>query len=291
MDSSETPHEGVDRPTRGCESCSDLPVGRLPVDRAAIERARASRGPATAAVPDSHRSTVFEVIGLDCHRCEAIAECALGEIEGVSNASACSSVGWVSVDYDPEEVDPGTIGDRLTRIGFPVESTDEAFENRRRRQWATGRFATGVLAGSMLLVPYVAVMYPVRAAGGLFYPAEATGLLEAGLASDASLFFYFNLAVLAAIVLLFTGKPIFDRAIDGLRRGVPNQDLVVGGAALGLFVYSTAVAFGGVGGGVHYDVVVGIVVASTVAHRFAKPDPEPADDRVRSGTRPETNGD
>lgn len=269
----------TDRPTGGCTSCSKLSLDDTAVRSEEIQRTACSRGPRTVAVPTAHESAVFEVIGLECHRCEAIAECTVGELEGVTNGSACSAVGWVAVDYDPDEIDPKTIADRLTRVGFPVESCDRAFENRRREQWNTGRLAMGILAGSMLFIPYVAVVYPVRAAGGLFYPSEATGLLSAGLASDAGLYFYFNLAVLAGIVLLFTGKPIFDRALEGLFEGVPNRDLVVATAATGLFLYSSAVAFGGLGGSVHYDLVVGIVVASTVAHRFVTPVAEGSDDR------------
>ncbi len=252
--------------TRRCHRDVELAVrGVDGIDGDAVRRAASEREPSLVTIPDDHDSTVFEVVGMDCPTCAALAEAALESVDGTSSASATHRTNTIRVSYDPRVTDATALAARLADAGYPVESRDRAFADRRKRQWADARLATGVLAGSMILLPYLAVVYPSRL-HGLFYTAAGGAYLAELLASPAGTHFYINLAVLSAIVVGFTGKPILDRAIDGLRRGTPNGSLAIAAAAGVVYAYSTLAAFV-VGGAVYYDLAVGIVVAAAIARR------------------------
>lgn len=226
-----------------------------------VDRA-ASAGVGTATVGADDEYCVFEVTGLDCRTCAGLAECVLAERAGVSNVSANAPHGTVRVDYDPDSTSPTALRNGLADLGYPVETTDEAFRNRRAVQFREARFITGFLAGLMALVPYAAVVYPTRFA---FWPYDprVVALLERALETAFATHFYINLALLSGIVLLVTGKPVLDDAERSLRARSPDRTLAFAVFVVGLYAYSSATAFL-VDGGVYYDVVILLVVGASV---------------------------
>jgi Cu2+-exporting ATPase len=223
----------------------------------------AAESVATSTVGESDDHSVFELTGLDCRTCAGLVERVLLSREGVSNVTASHRHGTARVDYDPERLTAADIRSALSDLGYPVETTDEAFRNRRADQWREARLATGLLAGLMALVPYAAVVYPTRFA---FWPYDprVVALLERALESAFATHFFVNLALLSGIVLLFTGKPLLADAAVALRERSPDRSLAVGALAVGLYVYSSATAFRVAPGGVYYDVVIALVVGMTV---------------------------
>ena len=217
---------------------------------------------ATASVAEDDDRSVFELAGLDCRTCAGLLETALPARAGVSNATASHRHGTVSVDYDPERVTPGELRAALSELGYPVESTDEAFENRRAAQWREARLVTGFMAGLMALVPYAAVVYPTRFAFWPYDP-QVIALLERALTTAFATHFYLNLALLSGIVLFFTGRPLLADAAAALRERSPDRSLAVGALLIGLYAYSSATAFLPPSGGVYYDVVIVLVVGLT----------------------------
>lgn len=254
------------RPVRECRDLAVAVEHVDGVDETTVRRAAAARGCEAVSIPESHDRAVFEVTSLDCPTCSALVETAIGEVDGVSNVSASDRTDTVRVDYDPDRIRERVLRDRLASLGYPVRSRDEAFENRRREQWADARIATGVLGGLMVLVPYVAVLYPAQF--GIFYAPSVLARLEAALSSAAVVNFYLNLAILTAIVVGFTGKPLLERAWIDVRAGVVTPDLAIAAPAIGLYAYSSLVAFAGIGGTVRFDVVVGLIVIGAIARRF-----------------------
>jgi len=271
--------------TRGCRDVDaavrDLQgVTARDVHRAAAETAAAS------AVPDEYDRSVFELAGLDCRTCAGFIEAALTRLEGVSNAKASHRYGSVRVDYDPDRRSADGLRAELADLGYPVETTDEAFANRRAKQWADARYAAGVMAGLMVLAPYAGVIYPTRF-DAWFYDPAVVALLESALTSIFATHFYLNIAVLSGIVLFFTGKPILSEAVAGVRAGSPDRSLAIGGLAVGLFLYSSVTAFWTtVDGGVYFDVVVAVIVAATIARQAGVDAPESTAEPTRE-TEPE----
>jgi Cu2+-exporting ATPase len=232
--------------------------GVTPAD---VDRA-ASSGVETATVGEAHEHCVFEVTGLDCRTCAGLLECVLAARDGVSNVTATAGHGTVRVDYDPETASPASLRAAFADLGYPVETTDEAFGNRRAAQFREARLVTGVLAGLMALVPYAAVVYPTRFAVWPAHP-RVVALLERALESAFATHFFLNLALLSGIVLAVTGKPLLEDAGASLRALSPDRNLVVAALAVGLYLYSTATAFL-IPGGVYYDVVIVVVVGAAV---------------------------
>jgi len=252
------PNHGEDRCRRDVERA----VSGIEGLSAAAVHAAAEETVATASVAETDHRSVFELAGLDCRTCAALLETVLSSRAGVSNATASHRHGAVGVDYDPERVSPAELRTALADLGHPVESTDEAFRNRRAAQWREARLATGFLAGLMALVPYAAVVYPTRFAFWPYDP-QVVALLERALTTAFATHFYLNLALLSGIVLLFTGKPLLSDAAAALRERSPDRSLAVGAVLVGLYAYSSATAFLPLSGGVYYDVVVVAVVSAT----------------------------
>ncbi len=246
----------------GCRRDVERVVGDVVGVTAADVRRAAASGVGTSTVGEDDDHSVFEVTGLDCRTCAGLVECVLAERPGVSNVSANAPHGTVRVDYDPAGTSPAALRASLADLGYPVETTDEAFRNRRAAQFREARLVTGFLAGLMALVPYAAVVYPTRFA---FWPYDprVVALLERALETAFATHFYLNLALLSGIVLVVTGKPLLDDAEAALRARRPDRTLAVAAVCVGLYAYSSATAFL-VDGGVYYDVVILVVVGAAV---------------------------
>jgi len=252
------PHSDMD----GCRRDVDRVVANVDgVTPADVDRAAASTV-GTSTVGEGHDHSVFEVTGLDCRTCAGLVESVLAARDGVSNVTASAGHGTVRVDYDPDEASPDGLRAALSELGYPVETTDEAFSNRRAAQWREARLVTGFLAGLMAFAPYAAVVYPTRFSVWPAHP-RVVELLERALETAFATHFYVNLALLSGIVLLVTGKPLLEAAASSLRAGSPDRSLALAGVVVALYVYSTATAFV-VSGGVYYDVVIVVVVGAAV---------------------------
>lgn len=257
-----------DRPSaaRGtsCPQCAD--AERLLADASAppgaLRDSERDRGPAISAVPDDHTSTVFELRGVGCRRCGTVVERGLEALDGVSAATASAPTASVQVHYDANAVSPEALERRLTAVGYPVASRDEAFANRRATAWAGARFAAGMMAGLMALSSYGAVMYPARFEW-LLGPTIADHLAEQ-LVATGSFAYHLNIGVLAGIVLFFAGKPM----IDGARQALSTRSVSLDLAAASAAVFAYAASWIGVATGamwlVHFDVVVAVALAASV---------------------------
>lgn len=235
------------------------------VDTAAVQRRVAMETPDSTTIPEGHERVVFEVTGLDCENCAALIETVLASETGISNASASHRYGSVRVDHDPTEKSRARLRDRFDSLGYPVETTDEAFDNRRTEQWAGARYAMGMMAGLMVFAPYAGVVWPVRF--DAFFDPVVIELLESALASAFASHFYLNLALLSGIVVVFTGGPILSEAETALKTRNPDVSLVIAPVVVGLYLYSTVTAFTAVTGGVYYDIVVVAVLGVTIARQ------------------------
>lgn len=242
----------------------------------------------SSTVAETDARSVLGLVGVDCRVCAGLIEAAVGRLEAVSNATVSSGHGTLRVDYDPESVAPSELRAELSDLGYPVETVDEAFANRQASHWAEARFAAGILAGSMVLSSYLAVIYPTRF-DTWFYGPEVVAILERALTSVAATHFYLNIAVLAGFVLLFTGGPILEDAAVAVREASPNRALAVAASALALYLYSSLAAFWLVfDAGVYYDVVVGLIVGATVIRQSGIEAPEAtAEEEPLEGSAPD----
>jgi len=246
----------------------DAPADDSPAD---APRSESGAGPRVARVPESHVHDTFSVEGIDTKRREGLLEAVLRDCDGVSAASATARNGTVGVHHDPS-VSRDDLRETLEACGLAVDRTDRAFEARRASQFASARVAVAVLFGLMVATPYIAVLYPTRIEW-LFYDPVTVAYLQSLLDSQMATHFFVNLGALSGIAFLVACAPIVRRALGGLAEGRLTTDALFVGSVAGLFAYSTAAAFTGFDGTVHYDLVAYAVVGATLWTHFGAADP------------------
>ena len=258
---------GIDTPTGGQRGDGDAAV---------------DTGPRVARVPESHVHDTFSVDGIETKRRESKLEAVLRDCGGVSAASATQRNGTVGVYHDPS-VSRTELRETLSLCGLVVAPGDDAFLARRASQFASARVAVAVLFGLMVATPYIGVMYPTRIEW-LFYDPVTVAYLQSILASGVATHFFVNLAALSGVAFLVACGPIIRRALADAAEGrLTNETAFVGGV-VALFGYSTAAAFTGFGGAVHYDLVAYAVVGITLWNHFGVDETTPDTARVGEAT-------
>ncbi|WP_200531330.1 hypothetical protein [Halorubrum sp. LN27] len=246
-----------------------------PADSALADASGPDSGPRVARVPEQHVHDTFSVEGIDTKRREGLLEAVLRDRDGVSAASATARNGTVGVHHDPS-VSRDDIRETLTACGLVVDPADRAFEARRASQFASARVAVAVLFGLMVATPYIAVLYPTRIEW-LFYDPMTVSYLQSLLDSRMATHFFVNLGALSGIAFLVACAPRIRRALGALAEGRLTTDALFVGGVAGLFAYSTAAAFTGFDGTVHYDLVAYAVAGATLWAHFGAADPAAED--------------
>jgi cation transport ATPase len=227
-------------------------------------------GPRVARVPEPHVHDTFSVEGIDTKRREELLEAVLRDRDGVSAASATARNGTVGVHHDPS-VSRDDLRETLEACGLVVDPADRAFEARRASQFASARVAVAVLFGLMVATPYIAVLYPTRVEW-LFYDPVTVQYLQSILDSRMTTHFFINLGALSGIAFLVACGPAIRRATAAARDGRFTNEVAFVGSVVGLYGYSTLVAFTGLEGAVHYDLVAYAVVVATLWTQFGVTD-------------------
>ena len=253
---------GIDAP--GGTGEGDPPGGETPPSDAV------DSGPRTARVPADHDHDTFSVEGIDTDRREGLLEAVLRDVDGVSDASATRRNGTVGVHHDPS-LSRDALRGTLESCGLVVAPGDEAFEARRASQFASARVAVAVLFGLMVATPYVAVLYPTRVEW-LFYDPVTVQYLQSILDSQMTTHFFINLGALSGLAFLVACGPTIRRAAAAVRDGEFTNGVAFVGSVAALYGYSTLVAFTGLEGAVHYDLVAYAVVAATLWTQFGVTD-------------------
>jgi len=231
-----------------CRGC--LEVARTLDDPAAADPDDAETG---ADPDDVDGETLFlSVSGMHCTTCEAFLEARATDHPGVEAAAASYPTGTMRVVHDPDEVAAEAVPDLLDGAGYRARTADADDEDDADH----ARLLVGGFFGMMVMVWYALFLYP------LYLGVESEALLM-DVHGSAGTYLLGNVAVLAGVVLGYTGRPILRGAAVSLRTGRPNMDLLVGLAATAAYLYSLLVVLTG-GVEVYFDVAVVVVLAVSV---------------------------
>ncbi|MBW4602257.1 MAG: heavy metal translocating P-type ATPase [Calothrix sp. FI2-JRJ7] len=74
----------------------------------------------------SLKSQQFRVTGMDCGSCASTVEAALQQLKGVTEVSVSFATDKVKLSYDPDLIGEQAIYDRITALGYKVETIPEA---------------------------------------------------------------------------------------------------------------------------------------------------------------------
>jgi len=227
--------------------------------------------------PEGYDTTFLRVDGMHCATCEAFVESqASGDRVGAVDASYITDT--VRVDHHPA-LEVATLKERLTGLGYRAYDRDDPLGKRRAEDDILLGLVVGALFGMMVMLNYVAIIYPTYFENGLYYPAETAAFLGEMIAGTSATYFFLVVGLLSGIVLFYTGGPILKGAYVSLRTRQPNMDLLVGLAATSAWVYSTLAVLAGVEH-VYYDVTVGIVLVVTAGSYYENRIKREATDRL-----------
>jgi Cu2+-exporting ATPase len=160
----------------------------------------------------------LDIQGMKCGSCVSAVERQLKQTPGVDSASVNLVTQVAVVRYDPETVEPQTLAEKLTHVGFPSElrASDLLSWGQRRDQWRDRHQQEQRQQTQQLII----------AAGLLLF--SGLGHLEhfggPALPGISSLEFHWGLATLA---LLLPGRSILLDGVKGLRHGVPNMNTLI----------------------------------------------------------------
>ncbi|WP_436935074.1 heavy metal translocating P-type ATPase [Halovenus marina] len=215
--------------------------------------------------PEGYERTFLRVDGMHCATCETFIEARASDHEDVAGVAASYITDTVRIDHDPA-VEESELTEAVTGLGYRAYARDDPLGKRRAEDNILTRLIVGAVFGMMVMLNYVAIIYPTYF-DGLYYPAETAAFLAEMLASASAAYFYLVVGLLSSIVLFYTGGPILKGAWVSLRTREPNMDLLVALAATAAWAYSTLAIFLGAEH-IYYDVSVGIVLVVTAGSYY-----------------------
>ncbi|AHF99011.1 heavy-metal transporting CPx-type ATPase [Halostagnicola larsenii XH-48] len=223
----------------------------------------------------------FRVDGMHSASCEAFLESVASSQAGVRDATASYVTETVRVDHDPETVSESTLRDAISGVGYTAYLRSDAaaeselgeaetgttrrsremsgLRKRRSEDMLEVRYIVGIVFGTFLLVPFIAILYPVYLSS--FTDWWVLSLYEGAFDTFDGMLFVRLFTVLTGVVLYLTGMPVLRGAYISLKLRRPNTHLLVALTVVSAYIYGTlAVLLGS--NDVYYDLT--IVVAAAV---------------------------
>ncbi|WP_267163402.1 heavy metal translocating P-type ATPase [Halovenus salina] len=204
--------------------------------------------------PDSAETAYLAVDGMHCSTCEVFLESEACQRDGVYDAEASYAAETIKLVYDPDERAENDLVDVVTGMGYHARERDE---QPYRDAGAVSRLLVGGIFGMMVMTWYALFLYPTYFG---YDPVVEFGQFD-------GLYLYSQFAIMTAVIIFYTGRPMLRGAYVSLRAGRPNVDLLVTIAALAAFTYSTARLLVG-GTDFYYDVSIVVVLAVTVGNFY-----------------------
>ncbi len=206
------------------------------------------------AAPESANEAYLAVDGMHCSTCEVFLESSARKTDGVYDADASYAAETMKLVYDPETLSDGDLVAAVSGMGYRARHRDEEPDEGGD---TVSRLLVGGIFGMMAMTYYAIFLYPTYFG---YDPVVELGQFD-------SLYLYGQIAVMTAIIILYTGRPMLRGAYVSVRTGRPNVDLLVTIAALAAFFYSTGrLAVGGTD--LYYDVSIVVVMAVTVGNYY-----------------------
>ena len=248
-----------------CSGCAaiDRRLDDLPDD----EGRRGADGPSPG---DAGATLHTTVDGMHCTACERFLEHRARSVDGVDAADANYATGTVAVGYDPATTDEDDVRSALSVAGYDASGSGSGAASTGRS--TTPRLVVGAVFGMMAMLWYGLFLYP-------HYLGVSGDALLLDPAGSAGTYLFLNLAVVAGVVVFYTGAPILRGALVGLRVGVPNADLLLATAVLAAYGFSVVSLLLG-RTEVYFDVSVAVVMAVTLGDHYRRRAASAATDRL-----------
>ncbi|WP_254531742.1 heavy metal translocating P-type ATPase [Natrinema gelatinilyticum] len=220
--------------------------------------------------------TFVRVDGMHSATCEAFLESVAEDRDGVVEAEASYVTETIRVDHDPDRITARALQNALSTLGYTAylredATADEGTGGTRRSREMSGlrkrraddmlemRYVVGVVFGSFLLLPFVAILYPMFLTS--FTDWGAISHFENAFTGFSGTLYLPLFVVLTGAILYLTGGPLLRGAFVSLELRRPTTDLLAALTIVSAYLYSVITT--GLGGThLYFDLTV--VVASIV---------------------------
>jgi len=190
----------------------------------------------SATNPSNCRTVTLDVSGMKCAGCVKAVENQLVQQPGVVSATVNLVTEVATVECQPGQVDPVSLAERLTEIGFPTQpravagtatppAADLPDAAEQQRLETRQHFQRVAIAATLLLLSTIGHL-------------DHFGWAKIPLFSN--IWFHFGLATLT---LMFPGRPILVDGWKGLRHKIPNMNTLVSLGTLTAYTASTVALF------------------------------------------------
>ncbi|MBU2646726.1 cation-translocating P-type ATPase [bacterium] len=210
-------------------------------------------------VPDETLTCSFTVGNMWCPACAWIVEDALRKTKGVVQASCNFSSDRGKVLYDPVKTKPDTLLKVVENLGYSASPLEQS-QKRSIREFVR-------LAVTLFLTMNI-MMFSWSIYSGFFWKlsGESVQLLS------------WPVLIMATVVLVYGGYPIFSRALAGIRAGAPGMETLIATGSLTTYVASL---FNVVAGSLHlyFDASAMLILLILIGKRLE----QSARDRISAG--------
>jgi Cu+-exporting ATPase len=202
--------------------------------------------------PERTQRTIT-VLGMSCATCSGTVEDALTDVPGVIEADANFASDEAIVSYNPAGTDVGALYDAIEDAGYDPVEPDDGADMTDQRERAVERDLRAqrrlVLGGAVLTAPFIALMVEMIPGVPQFIPETVFGVS-----------FDWVEFLLATVLMATLGREFITGAYRAaVNNRQANMDtLVAVGTATG-YLYSAAVLFAVVSGGLYFEAVAFIL--------------------------------
>ena len=237
-----------------CRGCLEVYRTLGDVDTSEIDDLGRQSTDEKESYPETAETSYLAVDGMHCSTCELFLEDVARGREGIYDAEASYAAETVKLTYDPDVVSEDELTDAVSGLGYTASARGEETQNGTD---LASRLLVGGLFSMMAMTWYILFLYPTYFG---FDPIVTLGTFDGA-------YLYGQLAVVTAIILLYTGQPMLRGAYVSIRTRRPNVDLLVTIAALAAYLYSTGRVLVG-GADLYYDVTIVVVMAVTIGNYY-----------------------
>lgn len=212
------------------------------VDITDIERAVSDTG-----YDPQIKSKTINVHGMTCANCVNTVEEAVESVDHVYQSKANFATDNLIFHYNPNSIDFTDVDEAVKNVGYePVRKTEQENDDESVSQQEVQKQWRLVVVGGVLTAPFLFVM--IQMFGPEFLPSRI------GPVSVDTIEF-----LLATVLMATLGREFIVNAFQAAKNRTVNMDTLVAiGTSTG-YIYSTAVVFAGIEGGLYFEAVAFIL--------------------------------
>ncbi|CAG7622724.1 Copper-exporting P-type ATPase [Paenibacillus solanacearum] len=174
---------------------------------------------------------ILDITGMTCAACSARIEKVVGRMDGVEEVGVNLALHRARIVYDGSKVEPAQIEDKIRGLGYGVLKKEMRAASREdARAQEAGALKVRLLWSALLTLPFLWAMAGHHAVTSFIWVPEL--LVNP----------WFQLA-LATPVQFVIGLPFYYRAVQALRSGTANMDVLVVMGTTAAYLYSHYLIF------------------------------------------------